>query len=157
MLYLKLIITLKYRGMNSYYNEGGSCYHVKIKEDKNMNNSIIEALWKDYNDLGDILKVIDNGDDRRNGILEERDKIRNEILKYEQSKNEIEIKREEIIAENRREKNRNRVTYATSIATFTLSLYAIWRTFKFDEDSTMTSTLGRGIMNVFIPKLGKKQ
>ena len=122
-----------------------------------MNNSIIEALWKDYNDLGDILKVIDNGDDRRNGILEERDKIRNEILKYEQSKNEIEIKREEIIAENRREKNRNRVTYATSIATFTLSLYAIWRTFKFDEDSTMTSTLGRGIMNVFIPKLGKKQ
>lgn len=122
-----------------------------------MNNSIIEALWKDYNDLGDILKVIDNGDDRKNGILEERDKIRNEILKYEQSKNEIEIKREEIIAENRREKNRNRVTYATSIATFTLSLYAIWRTFKFDEDSTMTSTLGRGIMNVFIPKLGKKQ
>lgn len=122
-----------------------------------MNNSIIEALWKDYNDLGDILKVIDNGDDRRNGILEERDKIRNEILKYEQSKNEIEIKREEIIAENRREKNRNRVTYATSIATFALSLYAIWRTFKFDEDSTMTSTLGRGIMNVFIPKLGKKQ
>lgn len=121
-----------------------------------MNNSIIEALWKDYNDLGDILKIMGDGDERKNGILEERDKIRNEILKYEQSKNEVDVKREEIIAENRREENRNRALYITSGLTFALSLFAIYRTFKFDEESTMTSTLGRSIMNVFVPKFGKK-
>jgi hypothetical protein len=121
-----------------------------------MKNSIEEALWKDYNDLGDIIKVVSDGDERKNVLLEERDKIRNEIIKYVQSKNETDVKKEEILAENKRERNRNRALYITNGATFILSLYAIYRTFVFDQDSTMTSTLGRNIMNAFIPKIGKK-
>ena len=37
-----------------------------------------------------------------------------------------------------------------------LSLYAIIRTFNFDQESTVTSTLGRNILNNVVPKLFKK-
>ena len=52
-----------------------------------MNNNIEEALWKDYGELGDLISVMGNDDERKRGVLEERDKIRNELLKLEQSRN----------------------------------------------------------------------
>ena len=58
-----------------------------------MDNNIEEALWKDYNALGDLIAVMGNDDEKKRGVLEERDKIRNELLKLEQSKNDIRIKR----------------------------------------------------------------
>ena len=121
-----------------------------------MDNNIEDALWKDYKDLGDLISVMGNDNERKNGVLEERDKIRNELLKLEQSKNEIKIKREEISAEDEREKIRNRITIATFRISTAISLYAIIRTFRFDQDSTVTSTLGRNILNGVIPKLFKK-
>ena len=121
-----------------------------------MENNIEEALWKDYHDLDDILKVISETDDRKNGLLEERDKIRNELIKLEQSRNEMKIKKEEIAAEDKRERNRNRVSYTQTIATICMGLYGMGLTFMFDQEHTITSTLGRNILNAFIPKFGKK-
>ena len=121
-----------------------------------MNNNIEGALWKDYGELGDLISVMGNDDERKRGVLEERDKIRNELLKLEQSRNEMRIKREEINAENEREKIRNRITIVTFGISTAISLYAIVKTFRFDQDSTVTSTLGRNILNSVIPKLFKK-
>lgn len=116
-----------------------------------MENNIENALWKDYNDLGDIMKVIGESDEQKSDILDERDRIRQELIKLEQSKNEIRVKREEIDAENKREQVRNRITMITFGVSTGLSLYAIIMTFYFDRDRTITSTLGRNILNSVLP------
>lgn len=116
-----------------------------------MENNIENALWKDYNDLGDIMKVIGESNEQKSDILDERDRIRQELIKLEQSKNEIRVKREEIDAENKREQVRNRITMITFGVSTGLSLYAIIMTFYFDRDRTITSTLGRNILNSVLP------
>ena len=116
-----------------------------------MENNIENALWKDYNDLGDIMKVIGENNEQKSDILDERDRIRQELIKLEQSKNEIRVKREEIDAENKREQVRNRITMVTFGVSTGLSLYAIIMTFYFDRDRTITSTLGRNILNSVLP------
>lgn len=116
-----------------------------------MENNIENALWKDYNDLGDIMKVIGENNEQKGDILDERDRIRQELIKLEQSKNEIRVKREEIDAENKREQVRNRINMITFGVSTGLSLYAIIMTFYFDRDRTVTSTLGRNILNSVLP------
>lgn len=116
-----------------------------------MENNIENALWKDYNDLGDIMKVIGESNEQKSNILDERDRIRQELIKLEQSKNEIRVKREEIDAEDKREQVRNRITMITFGVSTGLSLYAIIMTFYFDRDRTITSTLGRNILNSVLP------
>jgi dihydroorotase len=116
-----------------------------------MENNIENALWKDYNDLGDIMKVIGESNEQKSDILDERDRIRQELIKLEQSKNEIRVKREEIDAEDKREQVRNRITMITFGVSTGLSLYAIIMTFYFDRDRTVTSTLGRNILNSVLP------
>ena len=116
-----------------------------------MENNIENALWKDYNDLGDIMKVIGESNEQKSDILDERDRIRQELIRLEQSKNEIRVKREEIDAENKREQVRNRITMITFGVSTGLSLYAIIMTFYFDRDRTITSTLGRNILNSVLP------
>ena len=96
-----------------------------------MENNIENALWKDYNDLGDIMKVIGESNEQKSDILDERDRIRQELIRLEQSKNEIRVKREEIDAENKREQVRNRITMITFGVSTGLSLYAIIMTFYF--------------------------
>ncbi len=122
-----------------------------------MNNKLETALWKDYNDLGDLLKVISDGEDgKKNILLEERDKIRQELLKLEISRNECAVKEKETTAEDGREVIRNRITIITFAISTTLSLYAIAKTFRFDQESTVTSTLGRSILNGVVPKMFKR-
>jgi len=116
-----------------------------------MENNIENALWKDYNDLGDIMKVIGENNEQKSDILDERDRIRQELIRLEQSKNEIRVKRDEIDAENKREQVRNRITMITFGVSTGLSLYAIIMTFYFDRDRTITSTLGRNILNSVLP------
>lgn len=116
-----------------------------------MENNIENALWKDYNDLGDIMKVIGESNEQKSDILDERDRIRQELIRLEQSKNEIKVKRDEIDAENKREQVRNRITMITFGVSTGLSLYAIIMTFYFDRDRTITSTLGRNILNSVLP------
>lgn len=121
-----------------------------------MSKNLENALWKDYNDLSDIITCMDKDDENKKGLLEERDKLRQELLKLEISRNESKVKEKEITAENGRELIRNRISIITFAISTGLSLYAISRTFKFDQESTVTSTLGRGILNNVIPRMFKR-
>lgn len=118
---------------------------------------IEEALWSDYNDVSNLIKGIDTKQtDLYKATLEERDKIRNEMIKLKQIQQEKNMSDSKIESENIRDKVRNRITLITFSITTIVSVYAMIRTFKFDQGSTVTSTLGRGILNGFIPKLSKR-
>lgn len=117
---------------------------------------IKETLWADYESVSDKIKVTDIDNARYESLLEERDKIRNELIKFEQSTIDMELKKTQIEAENKRDKIRNMITIGTFVVSTALSLYGISKTFKFDQDATVTSTLGRGILNSVIPKMSKR-
>ena len=119
-----------------------------------MKNKIEEALWQDYEDAGQRIKdlSIKDGDNYR-VALEDRDKIRNELIKLEQMKNEKENQGEQLKSDSKKDLIRNILSVITFGVTTGLSIYTIHRTFKFDETSTVTSTLGRNALNGVIPKL----
>lgn len=117
---------------------------------------INETLWKDYDDVNHNISVLDINDDKYRTLLEEKDKIRNELIKIELASIEAETKKGQIKAENDRDLIRNRITIGTFTVTTMISLYALYKTFKFDETATVTSTLGRNILNGVVPKMFKR-
>jgi hypothetical protein len=117
---------------------------------------IRETLWEDYQKVSDQIKNLGTGDGQYELLLEERDKIRNELLKLEQLDIETGLKKDQIEAENRREKIRNGITIGTFAVSTSISMYAIVKTFKFDQVATVTSTLGRNVLNGVVPKLFKR-
>lgn len=110
------------------------------------------ALWADYNKVSELIAVVDKDDDRYTDLLDERDKLRNELIKLDQTIMETEVKKSQMEAENKREKVRNQITIGTFVVSTGISVYAILKTFKFDQTGTVTSTLGRGILNGVLPK-----
>lgn len=119
-------------------------------------NKIKEALWKDYKESGDLINKLDAGSDAYKAALEERDKLRNELIKLEQIEQEKEMKQTQIESEDKREKIRNGISIGTFAITTGVSIYAIAKTFKFDQVATVTSTLGRNILNGVVPKMLKR-
>lgn len=115
-----------------------------------------EALWKDYNDVSEKLTVISNDDERYKLLLEERDKLRNELIKLEQIKIETDLKKGQIEVESKREKTRNIITIGTFTVSTTIGLWTVLKTFKFDETSTVTSTLGRSSITNMVSKVFNK-
>ena len=113
---------------------------------------IREALWADYNEINDKMKVITPDDGRYKDLLEEKDKVRNELIKTGQVIMETDVKKSQIEAEDKRDKIRNKITIGTFVVSTCISVYAIVRTFKFDQTGTVTSTLGRNILNGVLPK-----
>lgn len=120
-------------------------------------NNLEKALWKDYNDNLIVLNSLrkDFGSSEYKTMSEEVDHIRNELLKLKQIDNDRIIKENEIKNENRKEKIRNIITIATFSCSTLISLITINKTFKFDEGATVTSTLGRGVLNSVVPKFFK--
>lgn len=120
-----------------------------------MKNEIEEALWRDYKDASDLIDGLEIGDnvDGYRVAVEDRDKIRNEIIKLEQMKNEKEIQNEQIKSESKKDLIKNVLSIVTFGVTTGVSIYTILKTFKFDQTSTVTSTLGRNALNGVIPKL----
>lgn len=119
-------------------------------------NKVIDTLWTNYKKVNEQIEGLDVSDGQYQVLLEERDKIRNELIKIEQATMEIDVKKNQIEAENNREKKRNIITVGTFIVTTGISMYAIARTFRFDQEATITSTLGRGILNGVVPKMFKR-
>lgn len=119
-------------------------------------NKIKEALWTDYNAVTQQIESLEIKDDKYELLLEERDKLRNELIKLEQTNIEAGVKQSQIEAEDKREKIRNQITLGTFAVSTGVSLYAIVKTFKFDEVATVTSTLGRNILNGVVPKMFKR-
>ena len=117
---------------------------------------INETLWQDYEKVSQQIKDLKVEDSKYELLLEERDKLRNELIKLEQTSIETNLKRDQMSVEGKREKIRNNITIGTFVVTTTISLYAIIKTFKFDQGATVTSTLGRNILNGVVPKMFKR-
>ena len=125
-----------------------------------------ETLWADYDKVSNQIGSCEELE-KYKLLLEERDKIRNEILKLEQGNveadlkrqqmiNEVEVKSVQINSEASREKIRNYINLGTFTVSTSISLIALYKTFKFDEVATVTSTMGRNILNGFVPKMFKR-
>ena len=123
-----------------------------------MNTKIEEALWQDYNDANDLLNEISIGENSESYkiALEDKDKIRNELIKVEQMKKEEQMQAEQIKNDSKKDMIRNILSTVTFGVTTGVSIYTIVKTFKFDQESTVTSTLGRNILNGVIPKMSKR-
>lgn len=120
-----------------------------------MEQNLEKALWKDYEFLSEKIEELADKEISM-GLLEEKDKIRQELLKLEISINECKIKEKEINTNSSNNIISNRIAIGTFAISTIVSLYTIAKTFKFDQESTVTSTLGRNILNGFIPKMLKK-
>ena len=104
-----------------------------------------ETLWKDYDEVKKQIKDITIDHPRYELLMGQLDKIRDKIIKLE-----------EIESENKRDKNRN---IMTGISIGTTSLIGIWtviKTFKFDDKSTVTSTLGRNCLSNAVQRMFKR-
>lgn len=131
-------------------------------------DKIKKTLWNDYDKVSNqINDVTDVNNEKYKLLLEERDKVRNELIKLEQTKIEADLKKQQletevknkeaqIKADDQREAVRNKITIGTFLVTTGISFYAIIRTFKFDETGTVTSTLGRNILTSAMPKIFKR-
>ena len=120
-------------------------------------SKVEDALWQDYNDVSNRIKgLTDVNSNEYLDAVAERDKLRNELIKLEQIDNDTKVKVLQIEAENKREKIRNGISIGTFVISTGVSLYAITKTFKFDQVATVTSTLGRNILNGVVPKMLKR-
>lgn len=128
---------------------------------------IEETLWADYDANKKELNACEKDNANYKTLLEEQDKIRNELIKLDlanieastkkqQLEAEAKIKEAQIKAENKRELIRNGITIATFMVTTVISVAALDKTFKFDEGGTFTSTLGKSILNGIVPKPFKR-
>lgn len=121
-----------------------------------MCKTVKEALWQNYEDVEKKLKGLDVKNDNYAVLLDERDKIRGQLIKLEQLEQDKIIKDEQLDFEKQNEFIKNSI----SIVSFSLNLIVCVgmaaKTFKFDNNSTITSTMGRGILNNFIPKLFRR-
>lgn len=104
-----------------------------------------EALWKNYKEINDRIECLGEQDERYGVLVEKREKVMNDIIKLEQ-----------IDSENKREKNRNIATYVTLGVTTVSGLIVAFKSFRFDEDSTMTSTIGRSSVTNMVSRLFKR-
>lgn len=131
-----------------------------------MNNKIEEALWDDYNDAKSQLKGLALDDKKAEVLLKERDNIRNELIEYDKSVREVDLKRQlsvedskiksmQLTTDQKNELMRNAITIGTFLVSTTVSIITIVKTFEFDRDSSVTSTMGRGVLNGVVPKLFK--
>ena len=114
-----------------------------------------KLLMEDYNKNGEYLALVKPSDEIHGKLLKDRDDIRKELIQVDTVEIEAENKRAEIEAENKREKIRNGITIGTFTITSMISIWAVLKTFKFDQEGTVTSTLGRGILSGIIPKFKK--
>ena len=119
-------------------------------------SKIEETLWKNYKEVNDLIDGVDISSKECSILFEERDKIRNELINIDQFEQEIDVKISQIECDNMKDRIRNGITIGTFVITSGISIYAISKTFKFDQVGTITSTLGRNILNGVVPKLGKR-
>lgn len=118
-----------------------------------MDDSIMNSLWNSYNELKEEIENIEEkGGDYYKTLLEELDKIRRALIDHEKIQKESDIKNKQLKSEEKRERKRNIITIISLI----VSVIGMLMTFNFDKTSTITSSMGRGIINSFIPKFIKR-
>ena len=123
-----------------------------------MNTKIEDALWADYKKASDLVEGLSIGDNNEiyKMALEDRDKVRTELIKMEQMKNEEQTQLLQVKNESKWNWIKFGITLTTLGINLAFSSWAMRKTFEFDQEGTVTSTLGRGILNNSIPKLFKR-
>lgn len=108
----------------------------------------VKELYSDLKNLGTEPQVLVD-------IQKQKDNIRKELIEYEIAEKDSAIKWKSIKDEEKRDKVRNYITIGTFIISTGVTIWAVLKTFRFDTESTVTSTLGRGILGNIIPKFKK--
>ena len=102
----------------------------------------MDALWGDYNEEKQKLKEMERNSDEYKETLKHIEEIQSMILKTEQLEYD---------------KRKDKINVGITICGILVSLgYGVWqtnKTFKFDGVATVTSTMGRRILNGDLPKL----
>lgn len=106
-----------------------------------------ELLFEDYERLDEISKIMDAKSDQRNDIEEMKDKIRNELIKYDSIEMESESKKNELEAQNKWEKHKNWINVGGVLGGLLVTIWATYTSLEFDKEHTITSTVGRGMVN----------
>lgn len=115
-----------------------------------------EALWNDYEENSSVINELAIDSPEYRSFRDERDKIRNELIKVMQIEEDKYIKEYEINSANKNETIKNKIAVGTFVVTTVISVCTVIKTFKFDQEGTITSTLGRGIVNNVTSKIFKR-
>jgi len=118
-------------------------------------NETKDLLMKNYKNIDDTISILDKENPLRVELEKEKRNIINDLVKIESVIAEKEMKEKTLEAEDKREKIRNKITLGTFGVTTAVSIWAVLKTFRFDETGTVTSTLGRGILNNIVPRFKK--
>jgi len=107
---------------------------------KDEEDNLQELLLKDYEKIKEESVEINDLKDYQKQIS-----LQNELV------NKI-VDLEKIRTDEKIEKRKHIITIITFTVTTAVSIYMANKTFKFDQSDSITSTLGKNILNNFLPK-----
>lgn len=119
-------------------------------------HKIKQALWSDYENVSGLIKGLDKGSEYYDNAVKERDNIRKELIELAQIESNKTINEKQLKSDTRKDLINKIIDVTTFTVTTAVSIYSIILTFKFDQSSTITSTLGRNILSGTIPKTNKR-
>lgn len=119
-------------------------------------HKIKNALWSDYENVSGLIKGLDKNNEYYADAVRERDNIRKELIELAQIESNKIAHDKQLKSETRKDLINKIIDVTTFTVTTAVSIYSIILTFKFDQSSTITSTLGRNILSGAIPKANKR-
>ena len=122
-----------------------------------------ELIQKEVESELKVLSTADVGSDKYKATVDHIVKLTDKVIDMEKLEIESEkaseqlnansdLKWQEIEANSKDRKTQNRIAIAGLIVNSALIVWGTLKTFKFDNTSTVTSTLGRDILRRFIPR-----
>lgn len=122
-----------------------------------------ELIQKEVESELKVLSTTDVGSDKYKATVDHIVKLTDKVIDMEKLELESEkaseqlnansdLKWQEIEANSKDRKTQNRIAIAGLIVNSALIVWGTLKTFKFDNTSTVTSTLGRDILRRFIPR-----
>lgn len=122
-----------------------------------------ELIQKEVESELKVLSTADVGSDKYKATVDHIVKLTDKVIDMEKLEIESEkaseqlnansdLKWQEIEANSKDRKTQNRIAIAGLIVNSALIVWGTLKTFKFDNTSTVTSTLGRDILRRFVPR-----
>ena len=122
-----------------------------------------ELIQKEVESELKVLSTTDVGSDKYKAKVDHIVKLTDKVIDMEKLEIESEkaseqlnansdLKWQEIEANSKDRKTQNRIAIAGLIVNSALIVWGTLKTFKFDNTSTVTSTLGRDILRRFVPR-----
>ena len=122
-----------------------------------------ELIQKEVESELKVLSTTDVGSDKYKATVDHIVKLTDKVIDMEKLEIESEkaseqlnansdLRWQEIEANSKDRKTQNRIAIAGLIVNSALIVWGTLKTFKFDNTSTVTSTLGRDILRRFVPR-----